>query len=497
MKDNLTVKTFFGTFWMTIALFFARLSRVISFIIMARILQPKDFGIFAIVTMCLGILDILTSLGFEVSLIQKKDEISEIYLNTAWTTNVIRGVIIWLIMFILAPYIALFFKIPQSTNVIKIAGLCAFLNGFTNIGTLFFFKEMDFRKKVYMDVTGNLIYVIVSVTFAYRLRNVWALLLGYIGMTLSGLLISYLLHPYRPKIMFDLTKAKEMFNFGKWILGLNVTRYFSSLIDEGFVGKIMEPIFLGFYNKAKTVAYLPLSFVYQVISKVTFPVYSKLQDIPEEVQKKFYQIFYFTLSIIILFNLILFITVEDLIKILLGDRWLPMVEPLKILLFVIIFKAILEISYPLFKGLGKPDSEFKFDLLQVIIYFMTLYPLIKFFGMKGAAISSFLCSFIVAIFVLLQLVKINILKVNKLVSFIIYNVFGWFIIYYFLKILKIFIPRVNIYIYIVLFSVSIVFIYFLYLYFMWKCFKMEEYLIFKKTIELVKNLIYENKNNNS
>ena len=485
LNTDITTKSFQSAIWMFFSLFCVRVTRFISFIILARILEPKDFGILAIATMTIGVLEVITSLGFEVALIQKKGDVYS-YLDTAWVTNIVRGLIISLILFIFAPLIALFFKIPAARDVVRIVGFTAFMNGFTNIGTLFFFKELDLKKKFYMEFSGVLSYAVISIFLSFLLRNVWALVGGYISLVIVNIIFSYILSPYRPHLYWNYYKAKEMLEFGKWILGLNIGRYISSLIDEGFVGKIIDATSLGFYNKAKMIANLPLSLTYNVVSKVAFPMYSKIQDSTEDISRKFCKILDTIFSFSLPFAAVVLLLGDELIEFILGRKWLPMCVPLKALLLVMIIQTVLETCYPLFKGLGRPDIEFKVNVLQLVITTALLYPLTKSFNMLGTAIASLSGSIFVLPICLNQLLKttnLN-LKFNDIIRSFICPTVGIVIISGITIISQQILGR-NV-LAIIAICIILIFMYLIYLYLCWRYLKIGPYPTIIKLLKMIR-----------
>lgn len=134
--------------------------------------MPEDFGSFGIALLILSTLEKFSNTGFQTALIQKKDNISG-YLNTAWSISMLRGFVLYLIVYFSAPYIAIFFKNPESTIIIQIIGITIILRGLLNVGTVYFQKELEFNKQFVFQFTSTFVEFVVSVMFAIILKNVW------------------------------------------------------------------------------------------------------------------------------------------------------------------------------------------------------------------------------------------------------------------------------------------------------------------------------------
>lgn len=150
-------------------------------------------------------------------------------------------------MYFIAPYAAIFFDAPEAKLIIQVIGFAILLRAFTNIGVIYFQKELEFSKQFIYQLSGILADFIVAISAVLILRNVWALVLGLLAGNVIRCFISYLIHPYRPCLSSNLGKTKELFGFGKWILGSSILIFLLTQGDDIFVGKILGTTVLGFY----------------------------------------------------------------------------------------------------------------------------------------------------------------------------------------------------------------------------------------------------------
>ena len=142
-------------------------------------------------------------------------------------------------MYFVAPFVASFFYAPEAKPIIQDIGFSVLLQAFTNIGVIYFQKELEFNKEFIYQFAGTLADFIVAVSAVLILKNVWALVFGMLAGNAVRCIVSYLIHPYRPRLSSDLAKAKELFGFGKWVLGSSILIFLITQGDDIFVGKLL------------------------------------------------------------------------------------------------------------------------------------------------------------------------------------------------------------------------------------------------------------------
>ena len=144
--EPLSKRVIRGGVWVLALRILNRSLGFIRTIILARLLAPADFGLLGIAMLSISTLETFSQTGFQTALIQKKDNI-ESYLDTAWTVSAIRGLLLFLILFLSAPIIAEFFNSPQAVLIIRVVALSTLLSGLRNIGVVYFQKELEFKKQ--------------------------------------------------------------------------------------------------------------------------------------------------------------------------------------------------------------------------------------------------------------------------------------------------------------------------------------------------------------
>lgn len=377
--------------------------------ILAHLLLPEDFGLLGIAVLTIYCLDVFSQTGFQQALVHKKSDISA-DLNAVWTLLAVRGVLLFIILFLLAPSIADFFGTPEAVLVLQVIGISLIFQGLTNLGTIFFLKNLDFRKQFLFKFSGLLADFIISITAVLILHSVWALVFGLIAKDLTLLVMSYIIHPYRPKLDFDLRKVRGLSNYGVWILISSALVFLLIQGDDILVGKMLGVAALGLYQMAYGFSNTPSTEISQIISQVAFPVYSKLQD--DLVQLK--DLFLRTLKITALFSFLLigFLVslAPDFVLVFLGSNWSPIIPLIQILAWWGLIRGIEEAAAALFMAVGKPRLYSKLQFVQVVLLFLLFFPLITYYGLVGVSIAVVLSA--IPVFFLTNNAVIKILQVK-------------------------------------------------------------------------------------
>jgi O-antigen/teichoic acid export membrane protein len=386
LGQSLSQRAVKGGFWVFSLRITQQVFSSVRLIILARILAPSDFGLMGIALLMMSTLETFSQTGFQQALIQKKD--AESYLNSVWTISIIRGLLLFTILFFIAPYAAIFFKAPQAKPIIRVIGFVLLLQGFTNIGVIYFQKELEFNKQFLYQLSGTLADFVVAVSSVLILGSVWALVFGLMASAVVTMVASYLIHPYRPHLSKDLGGAKELFGFGKWILGSSILVFLATQGDSIFVGKLLGIVALGFYQMAYRISNTPATEIVQVVSQVTFPTYSKLQDNLPKLREAFLKVLQLTSFVSIPLAGGIFILGPDFTRIFLTPKWMPMVPVMQVLVFAGLVRSIG--STPIFSSVGKPKIETKWQMVRLLVLVAFIYPLTVRWEILGTAVAVFL-----------------------------------------------------------------------------------------------------------
>lgn len=416
-RESLSKQAVRGGIWIFALRITNRLLRLVRTVILARVLAPHDFGLMGIALLAMVTLETFSHTGFNIALIQKKGNIDE-YLDTAWVVQVIRGIVLFGILLVTAPLVATFFNTPKAADIVRVIAIALLFKGFTNIGIIYFQKDLEFNKLFIHQISTTIADLSVAIPAALILRSVWALVFGLVASYLVGGIISYIISPFRPRMNIDWNKFKELFGFGRWILGSSILVFLVTQGDDAFVGKILGVTALGFYQMAYTLSNLPATEITEAITRVTIPAFSKLQDDLKKLKEAYLKVLQLTASISVPISGGIFILAPEFTKIFLGDKWMPMVPAMQALVLAGLIRSIASTTGPIFYAAGRPRIETKWQIVRLLVLAALIYPFSVKWGILGASIAVFSSIFISNIgfsFMVIKITKCGVKNFNKLI----------------------------------------------------------------------------------
>ena len=268
---SLRQKTISGLFWSFLSQGGKQVSQIIITAVLARLLSPDDFGTLAMVTIFTNFAMIFSEMGVSSALIQKQDTHDRHYHSAFWL-NILVGIGLALIFMAASPFIAWFYKKPELTPILLVVALNFLFSSFTIIQQTILTKEMDFKSLAIRDVAA----VILAGLVRWRITVSRSLVYQLIAFTIINALLLWILSPWRPKLEFSISDIKDIFHFSAHLTGFNFLNYFSRNIDQLLIGKFLGTQALGYYSLAYKIMLYPLQNISRVISKVMFPVFSKI-----------------------------------------------------------------------------------------------------------------------------------------------------------------------------------------------------------------------------
>ena len=272
-----------GTIWTIIGFGASQVLRLGSNLILARLLLPEFFGLMALVSIFLVGLELFSDVGLGPSIIQNKRGDDPDFLNTAWTIQVMRGIVLWIGSLLIAWPVSYFYNEPQLLWLIPVVGLTTLIHGFDSTALLTLNRQLAVRKLAIFELAGQIITLTVMVVWAWFDRSIWALVVGNLVSAIYQLVWSHRLLPHQPnRLAWDKEAAQKIFTFGKWIFFSTALTFLASQADRLILGKLLSATVLGLYGIAYTFADVPRQVIIALSGKVIFPTFSKLANLPRE-----------------------------------------------------------------------------------------------------------------------------------------------------------------------------------------------------------------------
>ena len=351
----------------------ARLTdRVLGFastLILARLLVPADFGLVAMATSVIAVVEVIGLFGFDMALIQNRQATRRHY-DTAWTFNVIVGALVAAILVALAQPAAGFYAEPRVAEVLVILAAGVFITGFENIGVIAFRKELRFGQEFLFLTAKRVVVFGVTVPLAFILKSYWALVAGMVLGRLVAVTISYLVHPYRPR--FSLAERTELFHFSKWMMVSAVLNLVSTRASDFIVGRAAGPSALGLFTVASELGNLPTSDLVAPINRAIYPGYAAIAADLQALKRRFLDVLGLIATLALPAGTGIAATAALIVPIALGPNWLDAIPILSAISFYGVLLALKSNAHYIYLALGRPRVSAFLGLLQSVI----LLPLI-------------------------------------------------------------------------------------------------------------------------
>lgn len=395
---------------------FVYLLSFIKGVILARLLTPEIFGLMSICMIVIRGVEIFTETGFGAALIHRQNNFEE-EKNTAFTLFVIRGFLIAFITISIAPFIAEYYEHELLDIIIKVIALTLIVNSFGNINIVKLQRDLNFRKLSYIEQINSVFGFVVVIGLAYYFRNVWALVIVHVASCLSGVILSYIFIPGKPRFYLDFEIARKLFAYGKFITGLTIVIYVTMELDNLIIGKMLGLNVLGYYVLAYTLANLPATHFSKIVSRVLFPAYSKLQGNLPALQSAFLNVYKIVVIINTPITVVFIVLAPEIIRAIYGDKWLPASDALRILAIFGFFRSLSGLGGYMFNAVGKPNLTFYLNLVRLILLLILIFPLTEKYGLVGASLAvtiPILLQYFLENFLIKKVIKINYIQIIKI-----------------------------------------------------------------------------------
>lgn len=422
MPASLKEKATTGVFWKTAE---RAVGQVVHFgvgILMARLLSPSDYGVVGMLAIFFALAGAFQDCGIGRALVQKQDRTQEDF-STAFYSNLGISLVVYIILFLSAPYIADFYGIPILKDVTRVSALSFIFNGLTSVQYAKMDIELKFKKRSILSIIGIAISGLTGILLAYNGMGVWALVFqGLVSSLLTGIIL-WVISGWKPSFTFSLTSFGHLFKFGGNLLASNIINTIYNNLYTLVIGKMFSPSMVGLYNRANGYARLPVSIVLDMATGVNFPILAKLQDdTPRLINayKKLLSVPFYLLYPILTYLLVM---ADSIIVFLIGEKWLPCVPFLRILCVCYMFLPLNSVNLNLLYVKGRSDLALKLEFVKKPLGFLILFasiPLGIIWMMVGRTLYS-ICVFGINCFYTKKILNFGFIEQTKIIAPIMLN----------------------------------------------------------------------------
>ena len=364
-------------------------------IILARILSPEEFGLVGMITIFIVLGTNLMDSGFTNALI-RKEEVTDKDLSTVFYTNLAIGLAIYSILYFTAPLIASFLEEGILVELLRVLGLSVVILSFGQVQRVTFIRKIDFRTQAIISMAASVVSGVCSIWMALEGCGVWSLVAQQLSKQATVALLLWVFSTWKPSLIFSVKSFREMFAFGSKLLACSIISVIWNEIYSFVIGKLYSPVSVGYFSRAEKFKSMVTINIGQVVQRVGYPVMSTIQNDPERQVRVYRKIARLTILITSTLVMGLLGCADAMIEVLIGAKWLPAGDYLRILGLSGIFIPLLLGSVNVFNANGKSEITLKLEIIKTLLAVIPvtlgiIYNIeMLLWGMVGITVASYL-----------------------------------------------------------------------------------------------------------
>ena len=362
-----------------------RLVRFARGMVLARLLAPDQLGMMALIMSFTIALESLTEVGVKQSIIQNKQGARDDYLNVAWWMQVIRACSLFGVAFLVAPWISSFYQSSELLSLLRVAFVAIALRGFVSPRAHVLEKEYKFGRAVFLDQGSAVVGAILTVGLAFFLRNVWALVIGFVAETALLCILSFVLVPFVPRFSVDRESFRELMKFARGMFGLPILNAVSAQAPILILGKVISEDQLGLYSLAALLAYVPIELYVKTTGPVFLPAFAEKQDDKQALCRGLLQATRWTAFLAIPVLSCMVCCAPELLLFAYGRQYVTMAIPFAVLCLEMVAYNATIVLVGIYLALGFPHLQRRFSVIRAAGIVGLIYPAAVWLGPLGVA----------------------------------------------------------------------------------------------------------------
>jgi len=350
---SLRQKALKGVVWSAIQNFGTRGISFITFLVLARLLEPKAFGLVAFAAVFTSLMRVFLDQGFGSAIVQRQD-LHPLHLDTAFWTNVASGLLLTAFGISVAGPVADLFEQQELGSIIRWFSLAFLLTALSQVQIAILRRKLAFKTLAARSLIAEPIGGVAGVVMALLGFGVWSLVGRQLICDFFQVLVLWRASEWRPRAKFSTRHFKDLFSFGISMMGTNMVHFFSRKSDHFLIGYVLGPVALGYYTVAYRLLITMTESLGGTIESVAWPVFSRLQKEWEKMRQVFYTTTKLTSLIAFPAFLGVFAVVPELVPTLFGEKWVPSVPVMQVLCFIGLMHSLMYFNETIIVSVGKP-----------------------------------------------------------------------------------------------------------------------------------------------
>ncbi len=385
MSEHLARKTGSALFWQMTRLAGSKVTFLVRTLVLARLLAPEDFGLLAVSMIAVDLLVHLTETGMVPALIQRPD-VDERHYHSAWTLGILRALGVTATVYLAAPLIAGLFAQPQATPLIRVLAIRPLLDAVASVRVVDLHRTLRFRPLTLLQLGDAVVNTVVAIALA-PLLGVWALVISVLASSIFHATLSYILAPYRPRLILDREAASSLIRYGRWVFLTSLIAVSGGSMIQLVISRRLGVAELGLYTLAGKLAFVPYEVSSGVLQTVAFPLYTQLQTDTRRVEQTFRIVWVSAAAFLWPICALMMALAPSLVENVLGPRWQGTVPLIRWLALVNVLGLFGDVTTPIFKALAQPYRVMVVEMLQSVLLITLIWGLAGSYGVTGAALA--------------------------------------------------------------------------------------------------------------
>ena len=371
MVDSLKSKTLRALSWTFLEAVGLRGTQLVVAVVLAWLLEPEEFGLIGMLAVFMAVAQSLLDSGFGAALIQKRD-VTYVDTCSIFYFNIVVGLIVAGVLCVAAPWIALFYGQPMLTPLARVLSVVVVINSFALVQNTVLTKELDFKALTKVSLAACVLSGITGISLAAVGFGVWSLVFQQIASALLTTILLWFVNPWRPALIFSLDSLRQMFGFGSRVMASGLLNTFFDNIYLLAIGKLFSARDLGFFTRAKRIQELPAQSLSWTVGRVTFPVFSSIQDDPVRLKRGLNNVLTSLAFLNFPAMIGILVTARPLVLSLLPEKWAPCVPYLQLLCLSGLLFPMNWFNMSVLYSIGRSDLCFRLEIVKKILIVISI-----------------------------------------------------------------------------------------------------------------------------
>lgn len=343
-----------GVAWTATSNWGDQIARLLVFAILSRLLEPEAFGLVALAWVFIGLTDVVAEQGLVDALVQRK-HVTKADLDTAFWMTMGLGLVLMVLLAALAVPIATALDQDALAPVLVVLALVIPIGSLSHVQRAILRRDLAFRSLALRTLVGVAVGSVVGVGAALLGFGVWSLVAQRIATQLTGTVVLWRVTPWRPGFAVDMADARQLFGFGKHVVGFRLLNFYNANVDNFLVGAVLGPVALGFYTVGYRILRMVIQLTSNLIDSVAYPLYARLQDDPARFRRAYYKSSGFAALVAFPAFTMLLVLAPELVSVLFGPQWSESVPVMQVLAILGLVRSVNYANSSSLTALGKPS----------------------------------------------------------------------------------------------------------------------------------------------